>query len=59
LRVLAMDLMTRLRHLSAEHVSLAEILSDLDATLGIARGPRLARQAQLGQAALRPGNRTQ
>ncbi|WP_146101863.1 acyl-CoA dehydrogenase [Rhodopila globiformis] len=34
---------------------LAAILSDLDATLGIARGPRLARQVQLGAAALRGG----
>lgn len=32
---------------------LHEILSDLDATLNVARGPRLARQAKLGAAALR------
>jgi acyl-CoA dehydrogenase len=32
---------------------LQEILTDLDATLNIARGPRLARQANLGAAALR------
>ena len=33
---------------------LTEILADLDATLNIARGPRLARQVHLGEAALRP-----
>jgi len=34
---------------------LAEILADLDATLSIAQGPRLARQTRLGEAALHPG----
>ncbi len=53
LRVLATDIAARLRALPDHQAALAEILSDLDATLSIARGPRLARQAQLGQAALR------
>jgi acyl-CoA dehydrogenase len=53
-RVLALDIVSRLRALSvgAEDV-LIKILSDLDATLAIARGPRLARQTRLGEAALR------
>ena len=37
---------------------LAEILAGLDATLNIARGPRLARQTHLGEAALRPRKTT-
>jgi acyl-CoA dehydrogenase len=53
LRVLAQDIVARLRAL-AQYAPLAEILADLDATLGIARGPRLARQAHLGEAAARP-----
>jgi acyl-CoA dehydrogenase len=66
LRVLALDILVRLRAIlsSAAEQSergpsdsrLLEILSDLDATLAIARGPRLARQANLGAAALRSGN---
>jgi acyl-CoA dehydrogenase len=52
LRVLAIDIVTRLRAIAVP--AAAEILSDLDATLAIARGPRLARQSQLGEAALRP-----
>jgi hypothetical protein len=52
LRVLAQDIATRLRAL-ADHAPLSEILADLDATFGIARGPRLARQTQLAEAALR------
>jgi acyl-CoA dehydrogenase len=60
LRVLAADLVGRLRglaaHLSAETpaaIRLGEIIADLDATLGVARGPRQARQVALGEAALR------
>lgn len=53
LRVLAQDITERLRALAA-HAPLADILADLDATFGIARGPRLARQTQLGAAALCP-----
>ncbi|MEA2739328.1 MAG: acyl-CoA dehydrogenase [Acetobacteraceae bacterium] len=51
LRVLAIDLVARLRQ-QADAVSpsgVAAILADLDATLSIARGPRLARQAHLGE----------
>jgi acyl-CoA dehydrogenase len=55
LRVLAIDIVSRLRALALP--AAAEIVADLDATLAIARGPRLARQAQLGEAALRLGNR--
>jgi acyl-CoA dehydrogenase len=67
LRVLAIDIVTRLRSLAMsapamteDAVSdisrsrLSEILADLDATLSIAAGPRLARQTHLGEAALRP-----
>lgn len=50
LRVLASDIHARLRALAEGE---SEILSDLDAVLGIARGPRLARQVQLGEAAIR------
>lgn len=46
LRVLAQDILTRLRASSAPE---SEILSDLEAVLNVARGPRLARQAQLGK----------
>ena len=56
LRVLALTILTRLRTLAADHASMTEILADLDATLAIAQGPRLARQAQLGQAAIRAAN---
>jgi acyl-CoA dehydrogenase len=55
LRVLALEIVTRLRSLAVP--AAAEILSDLDATLAIARGPRLARQTHLGQAALRSAMR--
>jgi acyl-CoA dehydrogenase len=55
LRVLALDIVTRLRFLT-ETAPISDILSDLDATLLIARGPRLARQARLGDAATRTGN---
>ncbi len=55
LRVLAIDIVSRLRTLAAPGT--AEILADLDAMLSIARGARLARQAQLGEAALRAGTR--
>ena len=54
LRVLATDIVARLRSLvTDEQQALAATLADIDATLGIARGPRLARQVQLGEAALR------
>ena len=52
LRVLAADIVARLRSL-AENAPITNILADLDATLSIARGPRLARQAQLGADAIR------
>ncbi len=51
LRVLAIDIVTRLRSLGLPATE--EILADMDATLAIAAGPRLARQAHLGAAALR------
>lgn len=50
LRVLAIDIVSRLRTLAIPGTS--EVIADLDATLSIARGPRLARQIQLGEAAL-------
>ncbi len=60
LRLLAIDIVVRLRALATAATipplatgRLQAILSDLDATLNIARGPRLARQAHLGVAALR------
>jgi acyl-CoA dehydrogenase len=56
LRVLVLDIIARLR-LLAEKAPISEILADLDATLSIARGPRLARQAHLGEAAIHPGDR--
>ena len=62
LRVLALDVVQRLRGLSGEGwageaggavaARLAGGLDDLDASLAVARGPRLARQAQLGATAL-------
>jgi acyl-CoA dehydrogenase len=52
LRVLAIDIVARLRAIAPP--AAAEILADLDATLNIARGPRLARQTRLGEAVLRP-----
>ena len=52
LRVLAGDVMQRLRSptegLGTHDAATETMLGDLDATLGIARGPRLARQARLG-----------
>jgi acyl-CoA dehydrogenase len=58
LRVLALDIVSRIAVLAGDgDPRLAEILSDLDATLAIARGPRLARQTQLGEAALRDAKR--
>jgi acyl-CoA dehydrogenase len=56
LRVLALDIVARLRALPGND-RLTPILSDLDAILSIARGPRLARQAHLGEAALRSAAR--
>jgi acyl-CoA dehydrogenase len=64
LRLLATDLTARLKA-QAEALSLEtnkELLAltaDLEATLSIARGPRLARQARLGETALRPGTQPQ
>jgi acyl-CoA dehydrogenase len=55
LRVLAIDIVTRLRSLGLPEV--AEVIADLDATLSIAQGPRLARQVHLGEAALGSGKR--
>ncbi len=52
LRLLAIDILGRLR--SLELPAASEIIGDLEATLAIARGPRLARQTALGAAALRP-----
>jgi acyl-CoA dehydrogenase len=49
LRVLALDIVARLRALAGE----TEALNDLDAVLNIAKGPRLARQTRLGEAARR------
>ncbi|HEY0185445.1 MAG TPA: acyl-CoA dehydrogenase family protein [Rhodopila sp.] len=62
LRVLAIDIAARLRSRAgtadpAHRDALAGVVADLDATLSIARGPRLARQAQLGDAVLRDGSR--
>jgi acyl-CoA dehydrogenase len=59
LRVLAADLSARLGALIAAHAppddpARTRLLADLDAILGIARGPRAIRQARLG-AALRAG----
>jgi acyl-CoA dehydrogenase len=53
LRVLAQDIVARLQGL-AEYAPLGGVLADLEATFGVARGPRLARQTHLGEAALRP-----
>ncbi|HEY0423086.1 MAG TPA: acyl-CoA dehydrogenase family protein [Rhodopila sp.] len=53
LRVLALDIVARLRALPGNAL-FTTILADLDAVLSIARGARLARQAHLGEAALRP-----
>jgi acyl-CoA dehydrogenase len=52
LRVLAIDILDRLRVQAniARPEGLLEMIADLDATLSIARGPRLARQARLGEA---------
>jgi acyl-CoA dehydrogenase len=52
LRLLAIDIVARLRTLALPAV--AGIVADLDATLAIARAPRLARQTHLGEVALRP-----
>ena len=49
LRVLALDIVARLR---ARPGALADGLADLEATLAIAAGPRLARQRRLGEALL-------
>jgi len=57
LRVLAQDILSRLRCLPM--LAAGEILADLEATLSIAQGPRLARQTNLGQAALRAGERSE
>jgi hypothetical protein len=60
LRILATNLSMRLRRLTEAVPGMDRLLAvvaDLDTTLGIARGPRLARQTQLGEAALRAGER--
>jgi acyl-CoA dehydrogenase len=49
LRVLALDITTRLQALAGD----TETLDDLTAVLNIAKGPRLARQTRLGEAAMR------
>lgn len=57
LRMLALDLTSRLRTLAAgtpREAALLALIGDLDATLAIARAPRLARQVRLGEAALQP-----
>ena len=51
LRVLAQQIVERLKAVSLPTTT--GILSDLDAVLAIAPGPRMARQAQLGQAILK------
>jgi acyl-CoA dehydrogenase len=56
LRALAIDIVARFRTFSVP--TIAEILADLDATLSIAPGPRLARQTNLGEAALRAEERS-
>ena len=60
LRMVAIEILGRLRAQAPMAVPgvkdrLAGLLADLDATLSIARGARLARQARLGEAALRGG----
>jgi acyl-CoA dehydrogenase len=45
LRVLALDMVQRLKTMGGE----TELTRDLDAVLNIAKGPRLARQARLGE----------
>jgi acyl-CoA dehydrogenase len=64
LRVLAIDITDRLRALTevpglANRQALLALVADLDATLSIARGPRLARQARLGEVAMRSRNQPQ
>ncbi|MGE0222560.1 MAG: acyl-CoA dehydrogenase [Acetobacteraceae bacterium] len=53
LRVLALDMLQRARshaeaHAARDPAPVQQILADLDATLSIARGPRMARLARLG-----------
>jgi acyl-CoA dehydrogenase len=57
LRVLAIDILARLRSLPVPVGG--ETLADLDAILSIAQGPRLARQTNLGEAAMRAGKRSE
>ncbi|HEY1412750.1 MAG TPA: acyl-CoA dehydrogenase family protein, partial [Rhodopila sp.] len=57
LRVLAQDILSRLRALPMP--ASGAVLADLDAVLSIAQGPRLARQASLGEAAMRAGKRSE
>ena len=51
LRLLGMDIVDRMRRLTVgpDGTALAGLIVDLDATLAIARGPRLARQVQLAK----------
>jgi acyl-CoA dehydrogenase len=62
LRVLAIDIVSRLRAAppgsETARQRLAAVLADMDATLSIARGPRLARQAHLGTVVLRGAKST-
>ena len=51
LRVLAIEIVARLRPVAPPAAT--GILDDLDATLNIARGPRMARLTHLGTEALR------
>jgi len=56
LRVLAIDIVSRLRAMApgfSNATALLAAMSDLDAILSIAHGPRLARQARLGDSVLR------
>ena len=56
LRVLAADILLQVRshieRFGGDDATVTTMLSDLDATLSIARGPRLARQVRLGESLL-------
>jgi acyl-CoA dehydrogenase len=62
LRVLAIDIIDRLRAQTeapglVRKDQLSALIADLDATLSVARGPRLARQTRLGEVAMRRGTK--
>ncbi|WP_428486931.1 acyl-CoA dehydrogenase family protein [Rhodopila sp.] len=61
LRVLATDIVHRLRTLSTglHRDALIDMIADLEATLSVARGPRMARQTYLGEAALHTASRAE